>query len=431
MQVLKRSLRESQALLERARRLIPSATQTFSKGPTQFVQGVTPAFLRRGRGSHVWDVDENEYIDYVTGLGPVILGYADPDVDAAVARQLEDGVTFSLPHPLEVEVAEMLTEIIPGAEMVRYGKNGSDATSGAVRAARAYTGRDLIACCGYHGWQDWYIGTTTRRAGVPEAVQRLTRTFAYNDIESLERLFVEHPGEIAAVVMEPVGVVPPREGFLQEVAELTRRGGALLVFDEIVTGFRLALGGGQEYFGVTPDLSAFGKAMANGFPIAAVVGRRDVMGIFDEIFFSFTFGGEAVSLAAAKATMAKMRREPVIAHLWRQGTALQDGYNRLAAEFGLAERTRCIGMPPRTVLRFTTAAGSDSLEMRSLVQQELAKRGVLILTGFNLCYAHSDEDVERTLGACREALDILANVDERNISSLLEGPPVQAVFRRA
>ncbi|MFI5281317.1 MAG: aminotransferase class III-fold pyridoxal phosphate-dependent enzyme [Gemmatimonadales bacterium] len=428
----KRSLDRSQELLRRARRVIPSCTQTFSKGPTQYVQGVAPVFLKRGKGSHVWDVDGNEYIDYPMALGPVILGHADPDVTAAVRAQLEDGVAFSLPHPLEVEVAEILTEMIPSAGMVRFGKNGSDATSGAVRAARAFTGRDMIACCGYHGWQDWYVGSTTRHRGVPEAVRALTLTFGYNDLGSLRKLFDEHAGKIAAVVMEPVGVIEPTGDFLQRVAALCRERGALLVFDEIVTGFRVALGGAQELYGVVPDLACFGKAMANGYPLSAVVGRRDVMDVFDEIFFSFTFGGEAVSLAAAKATIAALRDRQVIPHLWRQGRRLRDGYNALAGETGLAGRTECIGLPPRTVLAFTNADGSESLPMKSLFQQEMIKRGILTAGGFNICWSHGDGDIDRTLDACRASLVLLAAaVAAGDVASRLEGPMIEPVFRRA
>ena len=427
-----RSLARSREYLARARKVIPSCTQTFSKGYTQFVQGVAPLFLERGRGSHVWDVDGNEYVDYLMALGPIVLGYDDPDVTAAVQRQLADGVTFSLPHPLEVEVAEMLAKVVPCAEMVRFGKNGSDATSGAVRAARAYSGRDVIACCGYHGWGDWYIGTTTRRSGVPTAVCELTRTFTYNDIGSLERLFAEYRGRIAAVIMEPVGVVEPSPDFLQRVAAVTHANGAVLIFDEIVTGFRLALGGAQERFGVTPDLACFGKAMANGFPLSTVVGRREIMEVFDEIFFSFTFGGEALSLAAARATIAKLREKNVIEHLWRQGTALQNGYNAFARECGLDGRTQCIGFPPRTVLVFKDRAGADSLAMKSLFQQEMIKRGILTAGGFTLCYAHSDEDARRTLEACRDALTLLARaVAEDRVEAALEGPVIQPVFRNA
>jgi glutamate-1-semialdehyde 2,1-aminomutase/spore coat polysaccharide biosynthesis protein SpsF len=417
--------------LTRAKRLIPSQTQTFSKGPTQFVQGVSPAFLARGQGSHVWDVDGNEYIDYITALGPVILGYNYPAVTEAVIKQIHDGTSFSLPHYLEVELAELLVELIPCAEMVRFGKNGSDATAGAVRVARAFTVRDKIACCGYHGWQDWYIGTTTRRLGVPKSIQQLTLTFEYNNIESLERLFEENPDEIAAVIMEPVGVIEPEDDFLAKVKDVTHKNGALLIFDEIVTGFRVALGGAQAYFGVIPDLACFGKAMANGFPLSAVVGRREIMELFDEVFFSFTFGGEAVSLAAAAATIKEMQEKIVIGHLWEQGQKLKDGYNVLARELGMAGYTQCVGLPPHTVMTFRDKDGATGLVLRSLLQQELVKRSVLFLVGNNICYSHSDADVDHTLRAYRAALEYMAKAfDSDDPLAFLEGEPVQPVFRR-
>jgi glutamate-1-semialdehyde 2,1-aminomutase/spore coat polysaccharide biosynthesis protein SpsF len=432
MEITSRSLARSEEWFARAEKVIPSATQTFSKGHTQFVRGVAPLFLQRADGSHVWDVDGHEYIDYPMALGPIVLGHNDPDVTAAVKAQLADGVALSLPHPLEIEVSELLTEIIPCAEMVRFGKNGSDATSGAVRVARAYTGRERIAACGYHGWQDWYIGATTRHRGVPRAVRELTHLFAYNDLASLQKLFDAYPGEIAAVIMEPVGVVEPAGTFLRDVAALTRANGAVLIYDEVVTSFRVALGGAQEHYGVTPDLAAVGKAMANGFPVAAVVGRRDIMQVFDEIFFSFTFGGEALSLAAAKATITRLRKGDVIPHLWRQGRMLQDGYNALAAEAGLAQHTRCIGLAPRTVLTFTDGKGQESLAMKSLFQQEVIRRGILNAGGFNICYRHSDADVERTLEACRAALRVLADaLAAANVEGRLRGPVIQPVFRRA
>jgi len=428
----KRNLRRSYELKERARQLIPSYTQTFSKGPTQFVQGVAPVFLARGKGSHVWDLDGNEYIDYPMALGPIILGHNYPAVTDAVMRQIRDGTTFSLPHPLEVELAEALVKIIPCAEMVRFAMSGSDATSGAVRAARAYTGRDIVACCGYHGWQDWYIGTTTRNKGVPKAVQQLTIPFEYNDVESLKRIFTQHAGDVAAVIMEPVGVIEPREDFLHKVQELTRREGAVLIFDEVVTGFRLALGGAQEYFGVTPDLACFGKAMANGYPVSAVVGRGDIMKLFDEIFFSFTFGGEALSLAAAVATITEMCKENVIGHLWEQGQKLKDGYNVLAREFGVERHTECIGLSPRTVISFKDETGAESLVLKSLFQQECLKRGVLFSGGHNICYSHSNADIEQTLRVYRTAMEIMAGAIKSNdVLQRLEGEPVQPVFRRA
>src|SRR5450759_2996115 len=320
---------KSEEMLERALRTIPLGTQTFSKSRTQYPHGVSPYFVTRGRGGHIWDVDGREYTDFIMSLCAVTLGYGDPDVDAAVRAQLDDGIIFSLPHPLELEVAEAVVDMVPCAEMVRFGKNGSDATSGAVRVARAFTGRDHVAACGYHGWQDWYIGATTRNLGVPQATRDLTHLFVYNDINSLAAIFREHPSDVACVIMEPMNLVEPEPGFLEEVAELARREGAVFVFDETITGFRYANGGAQEYFGVKPDLATFGKGMANGYPVSAVAGRADIMRLMEEVFFSFTFGGEALSLAAAKATMDKLRAEPVTALLAQQGTKVMSGLAEL------------------------------------------------------------------------------------------------------
>lgn len=426
-----RRLDRSMALKARAEKVIPSCSQTFSKAPTQFVGGVAPVFVQKASGCRVTDVDGNDYIDYPMALGPIILGHGHPAVTAAVRRQLEDGTVFSLPHPLEVELAELLCRTIPCAEMARFGKNGSDATAGAVRAARAFTGRDVVVCCGYHGWQDWYIGTTTRAGGVPAAVRELTATFAYNDLESLRRALDAHAGRVAAVVMEPVGVEEPKPGFLEGVRDLARAAGALLVFDEVVTGFRLHMGGAQAFFGVKPDLACFGKAVANGFPLSVVAGRADVMRVFDEIFFSFTFGGEALSLAAALATVKEMAEKDVVAHLWRQGQVLKDGYNALARAFGLQDHTDCVGLAPRTLVRFRDAAGKESLLLKSLFQQECIKRGVLFAGAQNLCLAHGDAEVEETLRVYRSALPVLAEaIKSGKPESALEGKMVEPVFRR-
>ncbi len=426
-----RRLDHSLSLLERAMRRIPGGAQTFSKGPTQFVQGVAPTYLVRGSGCRVWDPDGNEYLDTAMALGSVLLGYGDTDVEEAVRRQLKEGVNFSLPHPLEVELAELLQEMIPCAQMVRFGKNGSDATSGAVRLARASTGRDLIACCGYHGWQDWYIGTTTRDRGVPQAVKNLTLRFDYNDMEGLERLFQKHPSRIAAVILEPIGVVEPKDGFLQQLQDLTRREGALLIFDEVLTGFRFRLGGAQEYFGVIPDLACFGKGMANGFPLSALVGRADLMRGLEEVFFSFTFGGEVLSLAAAVATLSKLRREKGVDFLWAQGKKLQDGYTVLARHFGLDSQTRCMGLAPRTVLMFQGKDEAESLAWKSLFQQECLKRGVLFSGPQNVSVGHGEPEVDRILRVYRSALEILAQaIRSGDVLNRLEGKPVEPVFRQ-
>jgi len=426
-----RPIARSLEYLARAENTIPGVSQTFSKNPNQFVRGVSPVYIDRGQGGRVWDVDGNEFIDFPMSLLPVVLGHNDPDVTAAVQEQITGGTIFSLPHPLEIEVSEMLIEEIPCAEMVRFGKSGTDATTAAVRVARGFTRRDRVAVCGYHGWGDWYIGTTTRDLGVPPAVKELSYAFEYNDIDSLRALFDAYPGEFAAVVMEPVGIIRPEDEFLERVAELTRANGALLVFDEIITGFRIGLGGAQAYFGVTPDLAAFGKAMANGYPVSAVVGRADVMTRFDEVFFSGTMGGEVVSLAAARATIRKMRDEPVIERLWETGRCLQDGYDAIAGEVGLAENTACLGLPPHTVAPFTDDDGKGSIELRSLLQQELARRGILYLAGFNVCYAHTDEEVEITLKALRESLHVVAEAARGGrVEAALDGPAAEPVFRQ-
>ena len=410
--------------------VIPGCSQTFSKGANQHVRGVAPLFLAKGKGCRVWDVDGNEYIDYIQGLLPNILGYANEEVNAAVTRQLERGHSFSLPHPVEVELAERLTKLIPCGEMVRFGKNGSDATSGAVRAARAFTGREHIACCGYHGWQDWYIGSTTRNAGVPDAVRALTHPFAYNDLSSLERILNEYPGEFAAVIMEPVNFWPPAAGFLEGVKDLAQRHGALLIFDEICCGFHFGLGGAQKRFGVTPDMACFGKAMGNGFPISCVVGRADVMKIFEEIFFSFTFAGEVASMAAAMKVLDILETGEALVRMDKNGRVLQEGLNALAMESGLQDRIQCIGYPFWSLIRFLDGDNKDSLLLRSLFTQECAKRGVLMLATHNMTAAHDPVDIEQTLKVYAEVCKTMGNwLNDPHPEEHLEGEMIQPVFR--
>src|SRR3990167_6285478 len=267
----------SQQLHEKASKVIPLGSQTFSKSKTQYPYGVSPYFIKKGKGSHVWDADNNEYVDFVNALAAITLGYNDPDVTNAVKAQLEEGTIFSLPHELEMQVAEKIVEMVPCAEMVRFGKNGSDVTAGAIRLARAYTKRDHVAVCGYHGWQDWYIGSTARNLGVPKSTRDLTHVFTYNDIDSLNKIFKEYPDQVAAVIMEPMNTTEPLDGFLEKVRELTHKNGAVFIFDETITGFRYANGGAQEYFGVTPDLATFGKGIANGYPLSVLAGRKDIM----------------------------------------------------------------------------------------------------------------------------------------------------------
>jgi glutamate-1-semialdehyde aminotransferase/spore coat polysaccharide biosynthesis protein SpsF (cytidylyltransferase family) len=423
-------LDESRAWLARSLQVIPSAAQTFSKKRTQYVEGVAPMFLRSGKGCRVTDVDGNTYIDYVQALLPNILGYAHAEVNAAVAQQIAAGHSFSLPHPLEVELAERLTQIIPCAEMVRFGKNGSDATAGAVRLARAVTGREHVACCGYHGWQDWYIGSTTRNAGVPDSVRALTHPFRYNNLESLAAIFSQYSGEVAAVIMEPFNFEDPRPGFLDAVRDLAHKNGALLIFDEICTGFHFGLGGAQKLFGVTPDLACFGKAMANGFPISCVLGRREIMRSFDEVFFSFTFSGEVASMAAAMKVLDILGSTDALARLEENGRTLQDAIRVMASEVGLAERIRCVGRPQWSLLKFLDEDGREDAILKNLFQQECIKRGILLLATHNMTAAHDTPEIQQTLGAYAEVLSTVADwAQDASPERFLEGKMSQPVFR--
>ncbi len=421
---------KSEELLARAERTIPLGSQTFSKSRTQFPHGVSPYFVTRADGCRVWDADGNEYIDMISSLASVTLGYNDPDVTAAVKAQLEDGVIFSLPHRLEMEVAERIVEMVPSAQKVRFGKNGSDATSGAVRLARAFTGRDHVAVCGYHGWQDWYIGSTQRNRGVPQAVRDLTHAFAYNDLDALEALFKAHPGAFAAVVMEPMNVAFPNPGYLEGVKALTHAHGALLVFDETITGFRYANGGAQELFGVFPDLSTFGKGIANGYPLAAVAGRADVMQLMEEIFFSFTMGGEALSLAAACATMDKLKREPVVETLTRRGQHMLQATAELIAANDLGNALSIAGHPTWGFVLMQDAGGYSSFEIKTLFMQEMQARGVLSFGTHNLNYAHQDADIDHVLKVYAEVFPILSDaIHNRAMKQYLRCEPLVPLFK--
>lgn len=419
----------SKTWLERAERVIPLASQTFSKSRIQYPEGA-PLFLTHGQGGRVWDVDGNRYVDMVCGLLPVVLGYQDQDVDQAIRDQLGRGISFSLPTTLEAELAERLTRLIPCAEKVRYGKNGTDATSAAIRLARAFTGRDRVATCGYHGWQDWYIGATTRHKGIPEAVRGLTHTVPYNDLEAVDRLFSQHKGEFAALILEPMNAVDPAPGYLHALKDLVHSHGALLVFDEVITGFRYALGGAQSLFGVTPDLASFGKAMGNGMPISAIAGRADVMREMEDVFISGTFGGEALSLAAAIATIDKMEREPVIETLWRLGTTLAEGVAQLTARHGLDGLIGLVGRAPWKIITVADHPTARKEAIKTLFAHHMLRNGVLFLASHNVCYAHDGDDVATVLAAWDKALAaVAAELATGRLEARLPCPAVEPVFK--
>ena len=429
------SFERSLAWLERARRVVPGASQTLSKNPGMFVEGAYPVFLDRGRGCRVWDVDGNEYIDYILGLASITLGYDHPAVTEAVRRQAGEGTIFSLPHPLEVEVSERLVEIIPCAEMVRFFKTGSEANAAAVRTARAATGRDVVLFCGtsYHGWHDWYAVTTPRSKGIPKDFAHFVAPFGYNDLPSLERALDEHHGRVAAVMLEATFVDRPAPGFLEGVKSLAHRHGALLIFDEIVTGFRWALGGAQEYFGVVPDLATFGKGMANGLPLAAVVGGAEVMRQLgeDDVFVSSTFGGDTIALAAARAAIDEYQRRPVIEHLWAVGRRFQEGVRAAAARAGVA--VECIGYPVHPKLITDYRSEETNHQLMSLFLQETAQHGYLFhFAGFNTSFSHGDDEVDRSVEACEAAFRVMASAAaDGNIAGRLKGRPYRVAFRRS
>lgn len=422
--------RHSAELLGRAERSIPGQAQTFSKSWTQYPRGAAPVFAVRAQGGRVWDADGNEYIDWPMALGPLLLGHNHPAVNAAIAAQLEQGIAFSLPTDKELALAERLIRWFPYAQRVRFGKNGSDATAGAVRAARAFTRRDLVLCCGYHGWQDWYIGVTTRNAGVPDAVRRLTITFPYNDADALAALLKEHDGRVAAVIMEPMGIVEPKPGYLAAVRELTRAHGCVLIFDECWTGFRIHPQGAFGRFGVAPDLACFGKALGNGVPISVILGCAEVMESLSEAFFSFTFGGDLLGIAAANAVLDTLEREPVLEHVERVGGALMDGVRKLVDRHKLHDHIGIGGYPGRNVMSFA-GDGCDGLLIKSVFQQEGCARGILAAGWHAPSFAHRVPDVEATLAAYDQAFAIIADgLAAGDLRDRLHGSMVEPVFRK-
>jgi glutamate-1-semialdehyde aminotransferase len=422
-------IKKSDELYKIALELIPAQTQTLAKGPGQNIKGVAPKYLQRGKGSRVWDVDGNEYLDYTMAVGPLSLGYCYDKVDEAIKNQLKDGITFSLMHPLEVEVAQLINKVVPNAESIRYSKTGADVTSAAVRLSRAFTGRDKVLCCGYHGWHDWYISVTDRNKGIPTVIQDLTFTFNFNDIQSVIDSIDE---DTACVILEPFVFEEPKNNFLHELREVCTKNGTLLIFDEMWTGFRVAIGGAQEYFGVKADLATFSKAVANGMPIGILTGRKDVMSLLEkDVFFFTTFGGEALSLAAAKATIEELIEKNVPEYLAKQGRKLKEGYNQIASELGM-DYTKCSGFDCRTIVTFDAEkSGSNPLEMKSLVQQEMIKRGILWGGFHNMSFSHTDEDIDYTLKAYRDVLPILKKaVEQKDVKKYLRGEPVEPVFRK-
>lgn len=418
--------------------VIPGGSHTYAKGDDQYPEFM-PVYLARGKGCHVWDVDGNEFIEYGMGLRSVTLGHAYESVAEAACRQIHLGTNFVRPSPIELECAEALQEMIAGAEMVKFGKHGSDANNAAVKLARAFTGRDLVAVCGDHpifSVDDWFIGSTAMAAGIPAAVQSLTLKFRYNDLESLRELFSRYPAKIAAVILEAEKDIPPADGFLAGLKELCQEEGAVLIFDEMITGFRWDNGGAQQFHGIAPDLSTFGKGMGNGFSVSALVGRRDIMqrgGLRHEnervFLLSTTHGAETHGLAAALETMRIYRTEPVVETLWRQGERLAAGIREVVRELGLDDYFQIRGRPCCLVYSTLDQEKKSSQAFRTLFLQETMRRG-LLMPSLVVSYSHVDADIERTVEGLAAALQVYRRALEEGIEKHLEGRPVRPVFRR-
>jgi glutamate-1-semialdehyde 2,1-aminomutase len=429
----------SNELRERAHAVIPGGAHTYSKGDDQFPE-MAPGFLVRGSGSRTWDVDGNEFIDWGMGLRSVILGHADPGVVRAVSAELGKGSNFVRPSPIEVEVAELLQANIPSAEMVKFAKNGSDCTTAAVRLARAFTGRDIVARCAeqpFFAVHDWFIGDTDCSAGVPDIVRSLTKRFHYNDLASLNALLDQNPGRVAAVILEAASTEAPVAGFLEGVRDVCTRHGTILIFDEIITGFRWHARGAQALFNVIPDLSTWSKGLANGFSASALCGRRDVMEIggirhdVDRVFLlSTTFGGETHHLAAVRETATRVFQGGVVERIWEVGKALVAGLRAAADDAGIGRSALTLGYDCSPYQVFLDKDGRPSLELRTLYVQEMIKAGVLI-PYIAPSAAHTEEDIERTVTAGRAAMSILAKaMNAGSTRGLLVGSPTKPVFRR-
>ena len=414
---------ESNRMLVEVERVIPLASQTFSKSRTQYPPKISPLFLSHSHGCKSWDIDGNEYIDLVSSLAAVTLGYGDEDVNLAVISQLGKGVTLSLPGLLEYEVASLIRELVPSIDQVRFAKTGSDATAGAIRLARAFTQRENVLIGGYHGWQDWFIGSTSMNLGVPSSVSQLTHKFSINDIEEFEQLISKLDGKIAAVILEPMSYTSPTKDYLQYLRRRTSELGIVLIFDETVTGFRVAKDGAQGYLGITPDLTTFGKGIANGFPLSALGGKKEIMCLMDRIFFSGTFGGELLSLAAAKVVLTKIRDGNVIEKLKENGSILNQKIVQILkeSEFTGLELS---GHPSWQFLVWHENNFRDLTKVKTLFLQEMFFNGVLILGSHNMTTAHDAEGIGKITLAYQKTLEIiiLAELNDEYEKFLLVEP---------
>lgn len=443
----------------RLNRVIPGGAHTYSRGHDQFPANA-PQILARGEGSYVWDQSGKKYLDYGMALRAVTLGYANERVNNAAIQQIENGNSLTRASIVELEAAELFTQIIPGAEMVKFAKNGSNATTAAAKIARAFTGRRYICVPRQHpffSFDDWFIGTTDVQRGIPPEHASSTLLFNYNDVDSLKLLFERHPGQIAGVMLEPATTETPcdlecseltidsgclscpknQKNFLRQVQTLCKSEGALFILDEMITGFRWAIKGAGSYFGVKPDLMTFGKGMANGFSVAAVAGRREVMevGSIDKskaervFLLSSTHGGEMSGLGAFIETVKIYNESDVCRHLWTFGLQLKNSINSLVDQLGIQDYFRIEGPPVALNYIAKGPKFETSLEYRTLFNQEMIRHGVL-MPWIAQSWSHNNEDLDQTLSAAEMALAVYRDAIENGIDNYLDGPTVKPVFRQ-
>ncbi|MEV5608916.1 glutamate-1-semialdehyde 2,1-aminomutase [Streptomyces sp. NPDC052225] len=429
----------SRAANERLHALVPGGAHTYAKGDDQYPENLAPV-ISHGRGAHVWDIDGNRYLEYGSGLRSVSLGHAHPRVTEAVRRELDRGSNFARPSIIEVDAAERFLATVPTADMVKFAKNGSDVTTAAVRLARAVTGRSRVALCGDHPFfstDDWFIGTTPMSAGIPASTTELTVSFPYGDLAATEELLTRYENEVACLILEPAGQAEPPPGYLEGLRDLAHRHGCLLVFDEMITGFRWSEAGAQGMYGVAPDLSTFGKALGNGFAVSALAGRRELMergGLRDSrervFLLSTTHGAETHSLAAAMAVQTTYVEEGISAQLHDLGERLATGVRDVAASMGVGEHVLVRGRASNLVFATLDEHGRPSQEYRTLFLRRLLAGGVLA-PSFVVSSALTEADIDRTVDVVAQACAVYRKaLDAADPSPWQGGRPVKPVFRR-
>lgn len=424
---------------KRLNAVIPGGAHTYSRGDDQYPSNA-PQILAGGKGAYVFDSEGRRYLDYGMALRAVNIGYAEDEIDAAAIEQIKNGNNLTRPSMIELEAAELLVDLIDSVEMVKFTKNGSTSVSAAVKLARAYTGRELIARCAEHpffSYDDWFIGSTPLTRGIPQGTIEKTKLFRYNDIASLEELIATHPGQFACVVLEPAAGEEPKDGFLQRVQELCRTHGIVFVLDEMITGFRWHMKGAQHMYGVTPDLCTFGKAMANGFSVSCIAGRRELMELGsielegrERVFLlSTTHGAEMCGLGAFVATMSFMQQHNVVEHLWDYGRKLTAMMQRQADAHGIGHSFKVGGIPCSPYYLTLDASGANSLGLRTLFSQEMIRNGVL-MPWIALSYRHADEELADTERAIEQSFLTYRRALEEGVEKYLRGPIIKPVFRK-